>query len=449
MIGIKRLIDHINNNLFWNKLIKNVVTVLIGNTGATIINFLITVILIRTIGNYQYGIFVLAQQYMNLLDGLINFQSWTGVIKYGSEAIVEKDDNRLAQILKSGFFIDGITAVLGMGGALVILPFASKIMHWDAQTTLLAAIFSAEIVFHIEGTSVGILRIFNRFRLTAIQSISCAVIKLIALVVYIYGFQGTLFGVVIVYVVTDIIKHLMLVVMAFDVLHKKFGIRKVWIASVKNADRTFVKFTLWSNIGATADLPVKYFDVFIISMVSVEAVAVYKVFKQIMSVLSMLTQPISLSIMPQFSELVAKRKLKQAYEYTKKIRKMILIPGIAGVVLSALIGKPIFNVFLGKAYGNYILLFVLLFFLTLLCISNIAVNPLFSSMGLAKEDFIYALLTNVAYLIIAYLLVPYIDVYAVVIAYGIQGLSYIDIKILYIKRYIRESELNRKEAKYK
>lgn len=62
------------------------------------------------------------------------------------------------------------------------------------------------------------------------------------------------------------------------------GTRPPTVDEWENADRTFVKFTLWSNIGATADLPVKYFDVFIISMVSVEAVAVYKVFKQIMSV---------------------------------------------------------------------------------------------------------------------------------------------------------------------
>lgn len=435
MIRLKQQID----NSFWNKLIKNVATVIVGNTGATTINFLITIILIHTIGNFQYGIFVLVQQYMNLLDGLINFQSWTGIIKYGSKAIVDRNSNNLAKILKSGFFIDGITAVLGMVIALLALPFASCLMSWNSQTTFLAAIFSIEIIFHIEGTSVGILRMFNRFELTAIQSISCAIIKLVALLVYIYGFNDSLFGIVIVYVVTDIIKHLMVVVMALKVLQEQFGIKRVLSASIKDVDRAFIKFTLWSNLSSTADLPVKYFDIFIISTVSVEAVAVYKVFKQIMQVLSMLTQPISLSIMPQFSELVAKKKLKQAYEYTKKIRKILLIPGMFGVVASALIGKPILNLVLGKVYGDYILLFVLLFFITLLCISNIAVTPLFSSIGLAKEGFIYAFITNITYLIVAYLLIPYIDVYAVVIAYGVQGLSYIRIKILYIRKYIDKS----------
>ena len=93
------MIDKMNllkKNDFWVKLVKNVMVVLTGNMGSSIINFMVTLILIHTVGNTQYGIIIIAQQYMNLLDGIINFQSWSGVIKYGSEAIVEKNNDRLS-----------------------------------------------------------------------------------------------------------------------------------------------------------------------------------------------------------------------------------------------------------------------------------------------------------------------------------------------------------------
>ena len=53
MKSFKNIIRSFNLNSFWEKLIKNVAAVFIGNTGASVINFLITIVLIRTLGNAQ------------------------------------------------------------------------------------------------------------------------------------------------------------------------------------------------------------------------------------------------------------------------------------------------------------------------------------------------------------------------------------------------------------
>lgn len=75
-------------------------TVIVGNGGSSIINFVVTCVMIRAVGNTDYGVFLLALQYMNLIDGIVNFQSWAGVIKYGSEAIVEKERINLQRFSK-------------------------------------------------------------------------------------------------------------------------------------------------------------------------------------------------------------------------------------------------------------------------------------------------------------------------------------------------------------
>lgn len=91
---VKKKAFYVLKNDFWSKLIKNVSTVIVGNGGSSIINFVVTCVMIRAVGNTDYGVFLLALQYMNLIDGIVNFQSWAGVIKYGSEAIVEKKEDR-------------------------------------------------------------------------------------------------------------------------------------------------------------------------------------------------------------------------------------------------------------------------------------------------------------------------------------------------------------------
>lgn len=440
------MIDKMNllkKNDFWVKLVKNVMVVLTGNMGSSIINFMVTLILIHTVGNTQYGIIIIAQQYMNLLDGIINFQSWSGVIKYGSEAIVEKNNDRLSAIFKTGIVIDVATAVLGTIVALIALPVASNIMKWNQQMSNLAFIFSLEIIFHIEGTSVGVLRLYDKFKYTSIQLISSALLKLVVIGAYVLVGGNNIAIIVWLYVITDIVKHLLLVFMAFYVLKHELGIRKVMRLPLKYAEKDFVKFTLWSNIGSTVDIPVKYFDIFIISLISTEIVAVYKTFKQIIQILSMLTNPISMAIMPQFSEMVAQNRANEALAKVRRLRNIICSVGIIPVIVTFIIGRPIFNWMLGPTYGDNILLFLLMLILNIYLMAHVGIHPLFNSMGYAKETFLITLTTNILYIIVAYLIVPILDIYGLIVANSIQGILCIIAKMIITKNASNE------ESKFK
>lgn len=431
---IKGKISYIFKNEFWRKLVKNVATVFVGNGGASIANFIVTIILIRTIGNDEYGVLLVALQYMNLLDGIFNFQSWAGVIKYGSEAIVQNNKDRLYAIFKGGFLIDISTAIVGTIIAVAILPIVSGVLKWGKLLSYLALLFSFEIVFHIEGTSIGILRMYNRFKLTAIQNVSAAILKLISIGIYVMSGGRSTTVVAILYIVTDVIKHLLLVFFALEVLHERKEVHNVLKADIKLLDRQFVRYTIWNNISYTVDVPVKYIDVFIINMISAEMVAIYKVFRQIIQILSMLTTPISMAIMPQFSELIAKNRIKEGYDKVLKLRNAILFAGGVTFFVAAALGRSIFNLFLGTEYAENIWMFLILLITQVILMSYVAIHPFFSALGHAKEDFIFALLTNLLYLGLAFILVRYIGIYGIIISIFIQGMTYIGLKTYYIRK---------------
>ena len=431
MLYIKEKISKAFQNEFWNKLVKNVMIVLIGNVGSSIINLFITIIMARFMGNATYGIFLIALQYMNLLDGILNFQSWAGVIKYGSEAIIEKREDKLASIFKCGFIIDIATAICGTIVALMILPIAAMIMKWNSNLTLLAAIFSIEILFHVEGTSIGILRLYNKFSHTAKQAIISAIIKFLLVGIYLLVGGRSILVVTVLYVTTDIIKHLILVVMAISVLKKKMGLSKVARSSLKILDKCFLKYTIWNNVSYSVDVPVKYFDVFIVSMISVDMVSIYKVFKQIIQVFSMLVNPVSQVVLPQFSELVAMKKTKTSLEKVLKLRNVILVAGTIVTVISLIFGKQVFKIILGTEYSKNLLLFEVMFITYILLMSYTAIHPFFAALGVAKVDFIYTVVSNVIYMIISIGLVKYFGIYSIILATGIQGLFLIVMKYRY------------------
>lgn len=429
-------IRQIFENEFWSKLIKNVVTVLTGTGGASMITLLTTLVLTRALGTTQYGILVLVQQYMTVLDGIVNFQSWQGVVKYGSEAVVKKDNEMLASIIKKGFWIDIATAVLGAIVAVIGLPVIKNLFHWDEQRIFLAMLFSIEIIFHIEGTSTGVLRLLNKFKLTAINSIVMAGIKFVILGGYFLTGGKSLTITVILFVVTDIIKHLSLVAIALIVLSKQIGLRQILTAQNRGIGNRFLKYTLWSNISSSADIPVKYFDVFIIEQISVEMVAIYKVFKQIISILSRLTGPISLAILPQLSELVAKGGLREGYNKVLKLQKTLLRVGLLGMVGVVFLVQPILNLFFGAEYANEWVLFLVLLAVTGYALSYVAIHPYFAALGKVKEDFFITLLSNILYLVVATVLVKELGVYAILIGTLIQSMT-----VIFIKRHIIQTVL--------
>lgn len=430
----KKKVVYALKNDFWSKLIKNVTTVIVGNGGSSIINFVVTCVMIRTVGNTDYGVFLLALQYMNLIDCIVNFQSWAGVIKYGSEAIVEKREDKLAAIFKSGFIIDITTAGLGSIIALLILPTVANFMHWDSNLVLLAALFSVEILFHLEGTSIGILRLYDKFNLTAIQSIISAILKLTLIGGYFLLGGRSLIVITVLYVITDIFKHMLLVFYALRVLHEDMGIRKVVKSNLKLNDDKFIKYTIWNNFCYTVDVPVKYFDVFIISLISVDMVAIYKVFKQIIQILSMLINPISQAILPQFSELVAQNRTAEALRKVLKLRNVILGCGTIAVVGSLLFGKPIFTWILGPEYGENLLLFETLFVVQIFLMSYTAIHPFFAALGVPRIDFMFTGITNLMYMLVTFVTVKTIGVYSIILAMAVQGISLIWLKCYYSKK---------------
>lgn len=432
-----QLINKVKYSDFWKKLIKNVSILLFGSTTTSLLNLLTMLIIVRSVSTLEYSFFVLAQQYMSIMDALINFQSWQGVIKYGTDALVKKSYEKLYAVIKCGFLIDILSAVLGTLLAFVLVPFVGKMMGWSEDVILLCRLFSLEIVFHIEGTSIGILRLYDKFSYYSLVNTLASLIQLIAIGLYFVLGGRDLVVITGIYIVFDIVLKTGLVVVAIHVMRRNIGILKVVKAKFKHLEKGFIRYTMWSNVGRTADIPIGYFDVFIISMLSYELVAVYKIYKQIVQIISKVSIPISAAILPQFSMMIAEQKDKEAFDKVLVIRNYMLVAISFLTLLSLIAGKPIFNLILGVEYAEHISLFIIMLCLYGVAFSYVAIHPYFAAIGKVKEDFILNVVSNLMYCIVAFGLIKFLDVYAILIATAIQFGIVFSIKTILIKNYIR------------
>jgi O-antigen/teichoic acid export membrane protein len=99
MNKVGEIYNKIKTDGFWNSLVTNSFWAFFGDSTASLINLAITIFLIKLIGNDNYGILVLAQSYMSIVDIILNVQCWKGVIQYSQKAIANKNLNALYEYI--------------------------------------------------------------------------------------------------------------------------------------------------------------------------------------------------------------------------------------------------------------------------------------------------------------------------------------------------------------
>lgn len=121
----------------------------------------------RSLGVEDFGVFAVILAYGQAIANLAQFQSWQTVVRYGAVHHVEDQPARLRRVLYFTSLLDAgsaaVGALLGAAGALLIGPY----FGWGGRESVMAALFSLSLLFGMRGTPTGILRLFDRFDLSA------------------------------------------------------------------------------------------------------------------------------------------------------------------------------------------------------------------------------------------------------------------------------------------
>jgi polysaccharide biosynthesis protein len=441
MKEFKKILHKIKSDNFWKNLFKNSFWAFFGDASASAITFIISIILIKIIGSESYGILILAQSYMNIMDVIINIQSWRSTIQYGQKAIVDENDKELHSYVKLGCIMDISTAILCFIISILLPNLIGGFLHWSNEMILCSEIFAITIISHFAGTPTAILRLFNKYNLVALSKTLAAIFKITAIVAYYLITKNlNLVSSTIIFMLTDFIGNILLVIFAFYHYSKKYKIADIIKAKMPKDAKSFISYTLWGTLSEIVDLPVQTIDVFIVSVLGNVTVAIYKIFKQIIGIISKVTGPIQQSILPQFSELSAKGNEKRGFEVVIKIHKTILKYTLP---ISILVGATSY-IWLGKlydmTYANYWYILFIYLMIQTYALSYTTIHPFFITLGNMRINAIIEFTANIVYLIVSYILVRAMGLLGITIAFLIQILLNIFLKYFCIKKMIENTE---------
>lgn len=444
MFSLKNAKKKLNKSNFVSKLLKNAAVSFIGEGGAAVVTFITTIVLIRLIGNTAYGMLAVAYSFIMIVDNVVNFQSWHAMVTFGSQAVEDKDYDYLQTVIKIGSIIDFITAFLGMAITLVSAQFFSNVMSWDAETTISIYIMAFMILFNFTGTSIGIIRLFDKFKYFSIYRIITEIFRFVLVVIFCGIMKMGLYGAALAYCLGYIFGYLLLFCFFIHTINitPNISVKGIIKANTKGRWKRIFTFTCWTSLSSSADIPVQQMDVIFLSMISYDVVAVFKVYKQIGQALTKLTIPIKQAVMPLFSELIAKGKKRECYDYLIKMRNkslQILMPAVVMVTGGSLV---FMHFTLDDVYVQYWYILLLYLFLRALALSYASIHPLFVALGQVRQNFIVTLFANVVYIVLVWVTVGRIGIWAILLGLMVEYFIIIHMKrkriekLVYIKHFI-------------
>ncbi len=163
----------------------------------------------RALGLEGFGLLILITAYVQAANGLAKFQTWQLVIRYGGAAVHHGDREGFVRAASFGIGLDLVSGLVGMVGAMLLLPLIGGWFGLGEQTRQLTMIYCLLIPTMAASTPTGILRALDRFDLISWQGtitpISRALLAGIA-----FAADWNLASFVAIWFVTDLVGDLML-----------------------------------------------------------------------------------------------------------------------------------------------------------------------------------------------------------------------------------------------
>ena len=192
-------------------------------------------------------------------------------------------------------------------------------------------------------------------------------------------------------------------------------------------------FNFYNNIVSTIDMPTgQLVNLVINKFLGVSEVGIYNVFTRFGALVTRVTTPVSQSLLPELSKLVAKGEKKNAFSIVRKIFMYTTAGGGAVIVFVVLTYKLWLGLFIPVNIKNLIGLIVYFVYLTVT--SAVAgVHLLFVSLNLVRYNLPVTFICNCIYLVILYVFATSWGLLGILLALIIQAIMIATVKLIILR----------------
>lgn len=425
------------------RLYKNAAVLFSGNMVGSLLGLASLALTARALGVEDFGILVLITTYVMVVDKLVNFQSWQAVIKYGADALEQKKYQDFKSLVKFGFVLDGATAILGTVISASAAWFVGNWLGWDEQLVLMAAIYSIVILFHIEGTPTGLLRLFDKFNKIAYLHVIASFIKLFGVSIVFFA-GGGLWAFLLVWAVVDILDKLLLVYFAWqELMIRNFnGFILTKTSQISKKFYGIWRFVFMVNLQTAIKFPVREIDILLVGfLIGPSMSGGLKIIKQFSGAVGKITTPIFQVLLPEYSKLAAERNYSLFIKNIFKVSSVLFIISVGTWIGLILFSHFVIHALLGEEYIFIYSALIIFFIATIIFNTTLPLNPALLSVGQLNTYLFSTVVATVIYIPILVVFITNFGLEGAAIAWIIYAAIWSIISILYLYRFFVKHEI--------
>lgn len=145
------------------RILRNFGLLLRGRGIAAVLAVAATAATARALGPEGFGIVALVHAYVLFVRGLLNFQPFEAVVRFGVPLLEGGRPQALKRLLLACVKVDALTSLAAAALAIAAAPLAGWWLDWERPVVLAAMGYSAALLASGDGTAKGLLRLFDRF----------------------------------------------------------------------------------------------------------------------------------------------------------------------------------------------------------------------------------------------------------------------------------------------
>lgn len=426
------------------KLVHSFLVIFTGQGLSSILGLFAILIIVQGIGSENHGIIVMAQTYVSMFFSLFSFKTFQALIKYLTQALKDKNETEAMIFIKWSLILDVASLVLAFLFGLLMEDFVISWMGWDMAIKPYVTVFLFTILFNIQGSTVGILRTFEKYNYVVIAQIVGAFVRVLGWGICLFTNRGLWFYFIVEFIAT-ISTYLMQFFWMFVTLKKNhlLGFYKVKL----KWNKEFLIFNLYSNLSSSIDLPITQLTQFIINKyLGFAANSVYSVFERLGTIINKLGDPINQIIYPEMNLLISNQEYEKAKSISDKLKKLMAAVFLVVAVFVLLTNKLWLGWFMDNP-SSYLFSFVLYLFFISYTNGTAGVHNLFLALGYIKYTIPILLVINAIYLVVIFFAVQSFGLNGVIISYLVQAFGVVAVKEYILKKHkFHEYERREKNA---
>jgi len=230
----------------------NTLRLLSGKAGAGVISLVYIALAAHVLGPTEYGVLVLVHTYVLAVGGIIEFPGWHAVVRYGAQALLAGDEQRLARLLKFAAALELACGVVAVVVAALLAPWIGAKLGWSPRAIELSLPYSLAVLATVRATAAGYLQVTGRFGLLGAHSLVPPIVRLIGAVAVWAGGWG-LVGFLWAWLAAAVLEWAVMWAMAFATMPR--SLRKLAVSAdlrgVRAENPGIVRFMLGANADVT------------------------------------------------------------------------------------------------------------------------------------------------------------------------------------------------------